>query len=382
MRTSVRGKVVVVTGASGGVGRAACGSSRARRRRRADRARQSRARSGQEGGRVARPSRARPAARRRGRRRRRARRRSRRDELGPIDVWVNDAMVSVFARVHGHHAPRSFVASPRSPISATSTARTPRYAAMLPRDRGTIVQVGSALAYRAIPLQSAYLRRSTRSTVSAIRSAPSSCTASRACTSPRCSCRRSTRRSSSGRARSAAPPAAGAADLPARGHRRRVVSRPSTVAARSGSRGHRSRRSLTRRSLRPSATLPRDEGVREPAHRRTIAREPDRARRSLRAGCRATTARTASSTRRRGASVSRGGSEASRGGARRSRARRRGRRAPTRAFARDRSPVDRVGRAVRGMPRLWPCNPLESSSASPPSRRSLRRARTARRARP
>ncbi|HEY1587738.1 MAG TPA: SDR family oxidoreductase, partial [Polyangia bacterium] len=76
-------------------------------------------------------------------------------ELGPIDVWINCAMVTVFGEfkdltmdefrrvtevtylgyVHGTHAALQ---------------------RMLPRDAGTIVQVGSALAYRAIPLQSAY----------------------------------------------------------------------------------------------------------------------------------------------------------------------------------------------------------------------------------
>jgi short-subunit dehydrogenase len=76
-------------------------------------------------------------------------------ELGPIDVWINCAMVTVFGEfkdltmdefrrvtevtylgyVHGTHAALQ---------------------RMLPRNAGTIVQVGSALAYRAIPLQSAY----------------------------------------------------------------------------------------------------------------------------------------------------------------------------------------------------------------------------------
>jgi len=77
------------------------------------------------------------------------------NELGPIDIWINVAMVTVFGEfknltmdefrrvtevtylgyVHGTHAALQ---------------------RMLPRDAGTIVQVGSALAYRAIPLQSAY----------------------------------------------------------------------------------------------------------------------------------------------------------------------------------------------------------------------------------
>jgi NAD(P)-dependent dehydrogenase (short-subunit alcohol dehydrogenase family) len=47
---------------------------------------------------------------------------------------------------------------------------------MRPRDRGVIVQVGSALAYRAIPLQAAYAPPSTRSRASPRRSAANSCT--------------------------------------------------------------------------------------------------------------------------------------------------------------------------------------------------------------
>lgn len=77
------------------------------------------------------------------------------EELGPIDIWINAAFAGVFARfidmdmadyervtrvtylgqVHGTHA---------------------ALRRMMPRDRGTVVLVGSALAYRGIPLQSAY----------------------------------------------------------------------------------------------------------------------------------------------------------------------------------------------------------------------------------
>jgi len=76
-------------------------------------------------------------------------------ELGPIDVWVNDAMVSVF--------------SPFSEITAEEFRRVTEVSylgyvygtmaalrRMRPRNHGAIVQVGSALAYRGIPLQSAY----------------------------------------------------------------------------------------------------------------------------------------------------------------------------------------------------------------------------------
>ena len=77
------------------------------------------------------------------------------NELGPIDVWINNAMTSVFA-----------------PVSETTAEEYERVTAvtylgyvygtlsalrrMKERDRGTIVMVGSALAYRGIPLQSAY----------------------------------------------------------------------------------------------------------------------------------------------------------------------------------------------------------------------------------
>ncbi|MGE4405023.1 SDR family oxidoreductase [Pseudomonas sp.] len=76
-------------------------------------------------------------------------------ELGPIEIWVNAAMATVFA--------------PASALSAEEIRRVTEVTylgcvhgtlaalrCMRPRNRGTIVQVGSALAYRAIPLQSAY----------------------------------------------------------------------------------------------------------------------------------------------------------------------------------------------------------------------------------
>ena len=77
------------------------------------------------------------------------------ETFGPIDVWINNAMVSVF-----------------SPVTTTTAAEFQRVTEvtylgavhgtlaalrrMVPRDRGVIVQVGSALAYRGIPLQAAY----------------------------------------------------------------------------------------------------------------------------------------------------------------------------------------------------------------------------------
>jgi short-subunit dehydrogenase len=76
-------------------------------------------------------------------------------ELGPIDVWVNNAMLSVFAPVKeldadeiGRVTEVTYLGTVHGTLAALRR--------MLPRDRGVIVQVGSALAYRAIPLQAAY----------------------------------------------------------------------------------------------------------------------------------------------------------------------------------------------------------------------------------
>ena len=76
-------------------------------------------------------------------------------ELGPIDVWVNDAMATVFApftEVSAKEFKRATEVSYLGYVYGTMAALK----RMVPRDRGTVVQVGSALAYRAIPLQSAY----------------------------------------------------------------------------------------------------------------------------------------------------------------------------------------------------------------------------------
>jgi NAD(P)-dependent dehydrogenase (short-subunit alcohol dehydrogenase family) len=155
-RRTLEDKVVVVTGAAGGVGRAAV---RAFAARGADVALIARASEGLDAARrevealgrralalpldVADASAVEHAA----------------DEvdrtLGPIEVWVNDAMVSVFAPFMDV-TPAEF----RRVIEVTflgyvhGTHAALRH--MLGRDRGTIVQVGSALAYRSIPLQSAY----------------------------------------------------------------------------------------------------------------------------------------------------------------------------------------------------------------------------------
>lgn len=75
--------------------------------------------------------------------------------FGPIDIWVNDAMTSVFSpfmEMTSEEFKRVTEVTYLGTVYGTKAALK----RMLPRDRGTIVQVGSALAYRSIPLQSAY----------------------------------------------------------------------------------------------------------------------------------------------------------------------------------------------------------------------------------
>ena len=77
------------------------------------------------------------------------------DEFGTIDVWVNNATTSVFSPIKEMTAAefkRVTEVTYLGVVYGTQAALK----RMLPRDRGTIVQVGSALAYRSIPLQSAY----------------------------------------------------------------------------------------------------------------------------------------------------------------------------------------------------------------------------------
>ena len=75
--------------------------------------------------------------------------------FGPIDVWVNDAMTTVFAEVVSIE-PEEFRRVTEVTYLGTVNGTLAALKRMLPRDRGAIVQVGSALAYRSIPLQSAY----------------------------------------------------------------------------------------------------------------------------------------------------------------------------------------------------------------------------------
>jgi short-subunit dehydrogenase len=76
-------------------------------------------------------------------------------ELGPIDVWVNNAMVTIMSPIKMLSADEirrvtevTYLGTVYGTLGALKR--------MLPRDRGVIVQVGSALAYRSIPLQAPY----------------------------------------------------------------------------------------------------------------------------------------------------------------------------------------------------------------------------------
>lgn len=76
-------------------------------------------------------------------------------ELGAIDIWINNAMTSVFAPVR-EIEPEEFRRVTEVTYLGTVWGTMVALDRMLPRDHGKIVQVGSALAYRGIPLQSAY----------------------------------------------------------------------------------------------------------------------------------------------------------------------------------------------------------------------------------
>lgn len=75
--------------------------------------------------------------------------------LGPIDVWVNVAMTSVFSPVK-EMRPEEYKRVTEVNYLGYVYGTLAALKCMLPRDSGRIIQVGSALAYRGIPLQSAY----------------------------------------------------------------------------------------------------------------------------------------------------------------------------------------------------------------------------------
>lgn len=76
-------------------------------------------------------------------------------QLGLIDVWVNAAMATVFAPFH-LIAPQEYRRATEVIYLGFVHGTMAALKRMRPRGRGTIVQVGSALAYRSVPLQSAY----------------------------------------------------------------------------------------------------------------------------------------------------------------------------------------------------------------------------------
>ena len=149
-------EVVVVTGASAGVGRAIV---RAFARRGAHIGLLARGRDGLEGARrdveelggkalvlptdVADPEQVEAAATRV------------EESFGPIALWVNDAMTSVFSPA-SEMTPEEYKRVTEVTYLGTVYSTLAALHRMLPRDRGKIIQIGSALAYRGIPLQSAY----------------------------------------------------------------------------------------------------------------------------------------------------------------------------------------------------------------------------------
>src|SRR5689334_7751645 len=76
-------------------------------------------------------------------------------QLGPIDVWVNNAMATVFSPV-SKLAPEEVERGTKVTYLGQVYGTMAALRRMRPRNAGTIVNVGSALSYRAIPLQSVY----------------------------------------------------------------------------------------------------------------------------------------------------------------------------------------------------------------------------------
>ncbi|HEX4078458.1 MAG TPA: SDR family oxidoreductase [Rhizomicrobium sp.] len=76
-------------------------------------------------------------------------------DLGPIDIWVNDAMVTVFSPVH-EMTPEEFHRVTEVTYLGVVHGCMAALKHMRARNNGHIINIGSALAYRGIPLQSAY----------------------------------------------------------------------------------------------------------------------------------------------------------------------------------------------------------------------------------
>ena len=76
-------------------------------------------------------------------------------ELGPIDLWVNGAMVGVFGEFLSTE-PADFERATQVNYFGFVNGTRAALSRMVPRDHGHVIQVGSALAHRGIPLQAAY----------------------------------------------------------------------------------------------------------------------------------------------------------------------------------------------------------------------------------
>ena len=195
--------------------------------------------------------------------------------FGPVDVWVNDAMLSVFSPVK-RMKPEEYRRVTEVTYLGYVYGTLAALRRMLPRDEGIIIQVGSALAYRGIPLQSAYLRRQARDP-GVLRLAP---------------CRADPRRQPRpahdgadagaehaairlGEEPAAPQAAAGPADLPARGRGRgdRLGGRPRPPRARRRlAHGRGDRRQQDRAGL--ARPLPRPPRLRQPDDRRARGPRP------------------------------------------------------------------------------------------------------------
>ncbi|MFL5822869.1 MAG: SDR family oxidoreductase [Solirubrobacteraceae bacterium] len=77
------------------------------------------------------------------------------EAFGPIDVWINDAMVTVYAEFLDIE-PEEFRRATEVTYLGMVWGTRAALKRMVPRDRGSLVQVGSALGYRGIPLQAPY----------------------------------------------------------------------------------------------------------------------------------------------------------------------------------------------------------------------------------
>jgi NAD(P)-dependent dehydrogenase (short-subunit alcohol dehydrogenase family) len=128
------------------------------------------------------------------------------DAFGQIDVWVNNAFAGVFAPFT-EITPDEFRRVTEVTYLGYVFGTRAALRHMQPRNRGAIVQVGSALAYRGIPLQSAYcgakhaiqgLGAPPGRRLGESRCAASCCTRGPGCVRPWCSCLPSTPRSSTG----------------------------------------------------------------------------------------------------------------------------------------------------------------------------------------